>query len=217
MYARVTRFGLECNRKPSDNFVLSSLLAKPVQHVDVVFAISATASEAQQTFSFMKEVIKIIFERHGVDSIRPAIIVFGDAVSVRLSFDEKISELDELRERIDNLPRNTGTPDLDAVLVEANRLFAGARLNAKKVLVIISDDASDNRPWEIRARAGKLEEEEIEVVPVGIGNKADLKQLEHTTPHKDNLITADKDDDTDDVADEILEKILRRKYHFSQG
>ena len=196
---------------------MSSLLAKPVQHVDVVFAISATASEAQQTFSFMKEVIKIIFERHGVDSIRPGIIVFGDAVSVRLSFDEKISELDELRERIDNLPRNTGTPDLDAVLVEANRLFAGARLNAKKVLVIISDDASDNRPWEIRARAGKLEEEEIEVVPVGIGNKADLKQLEHTTPHKDNLITADKDDDTDDVADEILEKILRSKCHFSQG
>ena len=208
---------LNCNRKPSDHFVLSSLLAKPVQHVDVVFAISATASEAQQTFSFMKEVIKIIFERHGVDSIRPAIIVFGDAVSVRLSFNEKISELDELKERIDNLPRNTGTPDLDAVLVEANRLFAGARLNAKKVLVIISDDASDNRPWEIRARAGKLEEEEIEVVPVGIGNKADLKQLEHTTPHKDNLITADKDDDTYDVADEILEKILRSKCHFSQG
>lgn len=196
---------------------MCSLLAKPVQHVDVVFAISATASDAQQTFSFMKEVIKIIFERHGVDSIRPAIIVFGDAVSVRLSFDEKISELDELKERIDNLPRNTGTPDLDAALVEANRLFAGARLNAKKVLVIISDDASDNRPWEIRARAGKLEEEEIEVVPVGIGNKADLKQLEHTTPHKDNLITADKDDDTDDVANEILEKILRSKCHFSQG
>lgn len=215
--ARVTRFGLKCNRKPSDHFVLSSLLAKPVQHVDVVFAISATASDAQQTFSFMKEVIKIIFERHGVDSIRPAIIVFGDAVSVRLSFDEKISELDGLKERIDNLPRNTGTPDLDAALVEANRLFAGARLNAKKVLVIISDGASDNRPWEIRARAGKLEEEEIEVVPVGIGNKADLKQLEHTTPHKDNLITADKDDDTDDVANEILEKILRSKCHFSQG
>lgn len=215
--ARVTRFGLKCNRKLSDHFVLSSLLAKPVQDVDVVFAISVTASDAQQTFSFMKKVIKIIFEKHGVDNMRPAIIVFGDVVSVRLSFDEKISELDELKERIDNLPRNTGTPDLDAALVEANRLFAGARLNAKKVLVIISDDASDNRPWEIRARAGKLEEEEIEVVPVGIGNEADLRQLEHTTPHKDNLIIADKDDDTDDVADEILEKILRSKCHFSQG
>lgn len=218
MLPRATRgrskFGTKCNTKPSDHF-LSSLLAKPVQDVDVVFAISATASDAQQTFSVMKKVIKTIFEKHGVDSMRPAIIVFGDAVSVRLSFDEEFTELDELKERIDNLPRNTGTPDLDAALVEANRLLAGARPNAKKVLVIISDDTSDSRPWEIRANARELEEGEIEVVPVGMGNEVDLNQLEHTTPHKDNLITADREDDTDDLAEEILEKILRSKCHFS--
>ena len=193
----------------------SSLLAKPVQDVDVVFAISATASDAQQTFTVMKEVIKTIFEKHGVDSMRSAIIVFGDAVSVRLSFEEKVTELDDLKERIDNLPRNTGIPDLDAALVEAHRLLAGARPNAKKVLVIISDDSSDTDRWEIRANARELEEEEIEVVPVGMGNEVDLKQLEHTTPHKDNLITADKDNDTDDLAEEILEKILRSKCYFS--
>ena len=185
----------------------SSLLAKQVQDVDVVFAISATASDAQQTFNVMKNVIKNIFEKHG--SMRLAVIVFGDAVSVRLSFDEEVTELDELKERIDNLPRNTGTPDLNAVLVEANRLLAEARPNAKKVLVIISDDTSDSKPWEISSNARGLEEEEIEVVPVGMGNEVDLKQLEHTTPHKDNLITAKKEDDTDDLADEILQKILR--------
>ena len=180
-----------------------------------MFAISATATDAQQTFSVVKDVIKTIFEKHGVDSMRVAIIVFGDAVSVRLSFDEEVTELDELKERIDNLPRNTGTPDLNAALVEGNRLLAGARPNAKKVLVIISDDTSDSSPWVIRANARELEEEEIEVVPVGMGNEVDLKQLEHTTPHKDNLITADKKDDTDDLADEILQKILRSECHFS--
>jgi len=163
----------------------------------------------------MKEVIKTIFEKHGVDSMRPAIIVFGDAVSVRLSFEEKVTELDDLKERIDNLPRNTGMPDLDAALVEDHGLLAGARPNAKKVLVIISDDSSDSDRWEIIANARELEEEEIEVVPVGMGKEVDLKQLEHTTPHKDNLITADKDDDTDDLAEEILEKILRSKCYFS--
>lgn len=193
----------------------SSLLGKQVQDVDVVFAISATASDAQQTFSVMKDVMKTIFEKHGVERMRLAIIVFGDAVSVRLSFDEEVTELEELKERIDNLPRNTGTPDLNAALVEGNSLLAEARPNAKKVLVIISDDTSDSKPWEIRANARELEEEEIEVVPVGMGNEVDLKQLEHTTPHKDNLITAEKEDDTDDLADEILEKILRSKYHIS--
>ena len=193
----------------------SSLLGKQVQDVDVVFAISATASDAQQTFGVMKDVMKTIFEKHGVERMRLAIIVFGDAVSVRLSFDEEVTELEELKERIDNLPRNTGTPDLNAALVEGNSLLAEARPNAKKVLVIISDDTSDSKPWEIRANARELEEEEIEVVPVGMGNEVDLKQLEHTTPHKDNLITAEKEDDTDDLADEILEKILRSKYHIS--
>ncbi len=179
--------------------------------MDVVFAISATASDAQQIFNVMKEVIKAIFEKHGVDSIRPAIIVFGDSSSVRLSFDEEITDLDELKRRIDNLPQNTGTPDLDAALLQAKGVFAGARPNAKKVLVIIVDDTSDSKPWEIKAKARELEEEQIEVVPVGIGNEVDLEQLENTTPYKDNLITADKDDDTDDIADEIVEKILRSK------
>lgn len=205
---------LSAIRNPQISF-FSSLLAKRVQDVDVVFAISATATDAQLTFRVMKDVIKTIFEKHGVDSMRVAIIVFGDAVSVRLSFDEEVTELDELKERIDNLPRNTGTPDLNAALVEGNRLLAGARLNAKKVLVIISDDTSDSSPWEIRANARELEQEEIEVVPVGMGNEVDLKQLEHTTPHKDNLITADTEDDTDDLADEILQKILRSECHFS--
>ena len=182
-----------------------------------MFAISATASDAQQTFVVMKEVMKSIFEKHGIDSIRPAIIVFGDAAAVRLSFDEEITDLDELKRRIDNLPQNIGTPDLDAALSEARKVFAGARPNAKKVLVIICDDTSDSRPWEIRAKARELEENEIEVVPVGIGNEVDREQLENTTPYKDNLITADKDDDTDDIADEILDKMLKSKYRIYYG
>lgn len=182
-----------------------------------MFAISATASDSQQTFSVIKEVIKSIFEKHGVESIRPAIIVFGDTASVRLTFAEEITELDELKQLIDNLPQNTGTPDLDAAMLLAKEVFAGARPNAKKVLVIICDDTSNSETWEIRVKARELEEEEIEVVPVGFGNEVDHKQLENTTPYKDNLITADKDDDTDVIAEEIVEKILRSKYGAYYG
>ena len=177
-----------------------------------MFAISATASDARQTFSVMKEVIKSIFDQLGVESIRPAIIVFGDSASVRLRFDEKITDLAELKQRIENLPQNTGTPDLDTALTMAQAMFAGARPNAKKVLVIISDDKSDNKPWVITVRARELEEVEIEVVAVGIGNEVDRKQLETTTPHKDNVITADKDDNPDNIAITIVEILLRSEW-----
>ena len=189
----------------------SFLLAKPIQDVDVVFAISATASDAQQTFSVMREVIKSIFEKHGVDSIRPAIIVFGDEAYVRLNFDEDVTDLNVLKRRIDNLPRNRGTPDLVKALSLAKTVFSGVRPNARKVLVIISDNRSDSKSWKIRSNARELEEEEIEVIPVGIGAEVDLPQLKDTTPHKANLIPASKDDDVDDLGDKILDIMLKSK------
>ena len=177
-----------------------------------MFAISATARDYRRTFSVMKGVMKSIFDQLGVESIRPAIIVYGDSASVRLRFDEEITDIDELKRRINNLPRNTGTPDLNAALKMAQVVFAGSRPNAKKVLVIITDDKSDSKPWVITAGARQLEEEGIEVVAVGIGSEVDRKQLETTTPYKDNIITADKDDDTKDIANKIVVIILRSKW-----
>ena len=177
-----------------------------------MFAISATASDSQQTFLVMKQVIKSIFEKHGVDSIRPAIIVFGDVASVRLNFDEKITDLNDLKQLIDNLTPNSGTPDLDEALSLAKTVFAEARPHAKKVLVIICDDRSDSKPWEIKSNARELEEEEIEVIPVGIGVEVYLPQLRVTTPDKENVIEASKDDDVDDLADKIVDLMLKSKY-----
>ena len=179
-----------------------------------MFAISATASDAQQTFIVMKQVIKFIFEKHGVDSIRPAIIVFGDVASVRLNFNETITDLNDLKQRIDNLTPNSGTPDLDQALSLAKTVFAGARPHAKKVLVIICDDRSDSKPWKIKNNARELEEEEIEVIPVGIGREVNLPQLKVTTPDKENVIVANKDDDINDLADRIVDIMLKSKYRL---
>lgn len=105
----------------------------------------------------MKDVIKIIFEKYGVDSMWVVIIVFGDVVFVRLSFDEEVIELDELKECIDNLLWNIGILDLNVVLVEGNRFFVGVCLNVKKVLVIIFDDMLDSSFWEIRVNVREFE------------------------------------------------------------
>ena len=179
--------------------------------MDVVFAISATASDAQQTFSVMKKVIKSIFEKHGVDSIRPAIIVFGDVASVRLNFDDNGTDLNDLKQLIDNLPQYRGTPDLDEAMSLAKTVFIRARPHAKKVLVIICDNRSDSKSWEIKKSARELEDEEVDVVPVGIGIEVD--QLKDTTLYKKNVIAANKGDDVDVLADKIVNVMLRSKLH----
>ena len=178
--------------------------------MDVVFAIGATARDAQQTFGMMKEVIKSIFEKHGVDNIRPAIIVFGDRASVRMNFQEDL-DLDALMQRVEGLTRNRRTPDLEEVLLEAKALFLEARPRAKKVLVIIADDRSDSRSWKIKSSAQELEENEVDIIPVGIGPNVDMTQLVVTTSHKQNTIVAKKDDDVEDLADKIVDSLLKSK------
>ena len=174
----------------------------------MVFAISATASNAQQTFDRMKEVIKSIFAKHGVNKIRPAIVVYADTASVRLNFDEDVTELEKLIQRIDNIPQSTGTPDLEGALQLAKSLFSGARPEAKKILVIITDSRSDSSPEAIKEQAHELEGEDVVVIPVGMGAQVDPSELKNTTPHKNNVILAKKTDDADDVANKILEKAL---------
>lgn len=188
------------------------LLAKPPQVVDVVFAISATARDAEKTFSFMKEVIKSIFEKYGVDSLRPAVIVFGDTVSVRMNFQDSL-EQDALKRLVQGLRPNRGTPDLEKALAEAKTLFSGARPHAKKVLVIISDDQSDSKSWKIKHSSQELEEDEVDVIPVGVGNEVDIQQLKDTTPQKKNAVLANKDDDVGDLADKIVD-IMRESEYF---
>ena len=176
----------------------------------MVFAISATASDAQGTFTVMKEIIKSIFEKHGVGSIRPAVIVYGDMASVRLNFDEVITDLNDLRKRIDNLIRNSGTPDLTEAMSLAKVVFVGARPHVKKVLVIITDDQSDSK--EIKMKARELEEDEIEVVSVGIGAEVNIPQLKETTFYRENVIaTNNTGDNTDELTDRILEIMLKSK------
>lgn len=159
----------------------------------------------------MKDVIKSIFEKYGVDSIRPAIIVFGDVASARLNIQQEGMDLNDLKQRIENLPRNTGTPDLNQALSLAKTLFARARAHAKKVIVVISDDRSDSKSWEITTKARELEEEEIEVVSVGVAGEVDPQQLKAATPHKNNVIVATKDGDVADLADKIVNIMLKSK------
>jgi len=63
----------------------------------------------------------------------------------------------------------------------------------------------------IRAAARALEKNDVRVIPVGFGREMDAKQLLMTTPEKDNLVQATKDDKPDNVGKKILEIVLKGK------
>lgn len=57
-----------------------------------------------------------------------------------------------------------------------------------------------------------LEEQDVRVVPVALGNEADLNELQKITPWFDDILEIDKDDNPYKVAETILKIGLKSKW-----
>ena len=100
-------------------------------------------------------------------------------------------------------------------LKEAHKLLTspseGARPDAKKILLLITDKKSDSSPKQLREAAQPLERDDIRVIPVAVGDQANPTELAHITPSKDNVITPGNDETSVKIAEEVMKKALRGK------
>ena len=92
--------------------------------------------------------------------------------------------------------------------------FTDLRPDAKKVLVIIIDNKSDNAEEEVRQAAVSLENDKIRVIPVALGREADIPELANATLDKDDVVKADREDDPEKIADEIIMKASEFVFHY---
>lgn len=85
---------------------------------------------------------------------------------------------------------------------------APARPEAKQVLAVIMDQTSINDLNDVKKAARVLEDDEIQIVPVGVGQNVEEKELESITGNKQNVIIVDKDSNPSDTGKEIVDKIV---------
>lgn len=192
----------------------------PPLNVDLGFAISITDIRANETSENMKDVVKYIVSTQGIANIRYGIILFADSANTYIPFSHTFPDKATLMSLLDTFPAPSGSPDLQKALDEAKSMFDKApsrRPDAKKVLVLIMDNKSINDADAIRKAATGLEEEDIQVIPVGVGANVDDEDLESTTSNKKNVITTDKDGDPSSVGKEILEKIIQGKDYIKNS
>lgn len=92
----------------------------------------------------MKSTIQSIITNYGDDKIQYGLIHYGDFSSTQVKFGTKFPSLENFKLLIDTLPRYSGGRGVNEALDQANQLFKGAtaRPNAKKVLVVMTDNAS---------------------------------------------------------------------------
>ena len=185
----------------------------PLLKVDLGFAIGVTDSGADQTYENMKNVMKYIVDTYGLASIRYGVLMFGNSASTYIPFSQTFPDKIALTTRLDSFPPLRGGPDLRKALEEAKTLFdqATARPDAKKVLAVIIDNKSINNGSDIEEAAKVLEDDDIQVVPVGVGSNVDDEDLETMTSNKQNIIKTDKDGDPAGVGEKIIQKIREGK------
>ena len=191
-------------------FFYPRLVPPVVPKIDLVFAISAVSSDAGEVFQKTQEAVTSIVDKYGTNNIQYAVILFGSDAQAVIDFDS-YATTEQLKELFTNLPRVSGGPALDAAFKLADQVFSspGARKDARKVLVMITDKKTSSRLDDVIPEANKLEDMAVAVIPVGIGTDADRKELEELTPDVSDVITISKVDDPDELGRKIMEKVLK--------
>lgn len=181
-----------------------------VPKIDLVFAISAVSSTADDVFKKTKETITSIIDNYGTNNIHYAMISFGnDAISVFQFGNYTTSQ--QLKDLVANVRRSSGGPVLDEALRLAREVFnsAGARRDAHKVLVVITDKKPTSSLDDVIPEAHMLDDMDVKVIPVGIGGEIFRKELDEITPNISDVITISAVDNPEQLGEEIMVKVLK--------
>ena len=177
--------------------------------MDIGFAITATSSESDEIFQKIKDTIKAIVDTYGIAKIHYSLLVFGDNANRRISFKDDFNSPENLKSFVDLIPKRSGGPALDKALQESLKLFEsgeGARPGVKKVLVVITDKKSVSSAEQVKRATTTLDNNNIRVIPVGIGGAVDSNELRIVSSDERDVIAVLKEEDPMTLADRIMRK-----------
>ena len=191
----------------------TDLYLPSIPEVDLAFAISAASVEADNNFKKTKAVITAIIDTYSMNKLRYGVIVFGSRASSKIRFGDVLPRDEELKTIVGSLSSPKEPPALNEALKKGKELFDNAdeRPNARKVLVVIVDEKSTSTFDELKRGAKRLEEDEIKVIPVAIGDEVDHAELEEMTPEKANMVNASTDIYVIDLKTRIMNKVFEGK------
>jgi len=194
---------------PSSNYDLFfcntafSLTERPkVPEIDVVFALTATTGDADDTFQRMKDAVEIITDTYGVYTLRYSFIVYGAISKTEFDFKTNFDNRESLKYNIEQSRRVTGRPDTKRTLQKAMQVIRGSsvRPSAKTVLVFLTDGASYDNPQDVEKAIQALNNKGTSVLTFALVNnpKTDFEVSKTVEPGE--------------LAEKVMEKVLAGKY-----
>lgn len=191
------------------------ILGEPViPLVDMGFAISATAINSREHFRKMQEVIKTFVDKYGSQRIAYSVLTFGSNPTISVRFSDAANGDEVLMSIINNIPQNEARASLDKALHGAKELFKdsnGARKDAMKVLVVITDEKSDSLEQEVKKAAQRLDENDIRVIGIALGDGSD-GELEGITDIEGDVINTTDSTSPEKIVEKVVEQVLNSKF-----
>lgn len=165
----------------------------------------------------MKDTVKQFIDKYGATAIHYSIIVYGGQVLRVVNFNHTFPpSANELKTAISNQRSLSGGPVLKDALDETFRIFNETigRPKALKVLVVITDNNSENKKDSLSAAVQRLEEQiypkGVLVISVALGavNRSELLVI---SPNPLDVLSVGTGINAGILAERIMERILRRK------
>ena len=103
------------------------------------------------------------------------------------------------------MPR--GTPDLAKALQLGEELLLPGRPNAEKVLVVITDVKSGSRITKVKLAAESLNDKDIRIFAVALGNEVDFTELTTASGSGENILNSSNTDEPGKTREDIMDKI----------
>lgn len=180
-----------------------------VPKLDLVFAISATSKDTDETFQLMTSAIDSLLQKYDSSNIRYGVLVYGDDATVVVHLKNQ-TDAAQIQENLTTILAPVGGTALDKALEAAAVMFAeaGDREDADRVLVIMTDESS-GLDEDVVGATKPLEQMAVKIIPVVVGDDVTPKEFV-TVTSKGNIITTKKDKDPEQLSVEIMERVISK-------
>ena len=188
---------------------LSVVHEPKVPEVDLGFIISAGSSDAAENVHQLKDVIKSFIDKYAMHRLQYGIISYGKTPTIELTLTDSLKP--DVTQRIEAIVMPSGTPDLTRALELGEQLLIPGRPNAEKVLVIITDVKSASSLSKVKLAAESLDDKDIRIFAVAVGNEADSTELAIASGSSQNVINSSNTDEPGKVREDIMDKVRQGK------
>ncbi|XP_043824321.1 integrin alpha-D-like [Dromiciops gliroides] len=195
----------------------SALQKCPKQGIDIAFLIDGSGSISKSDFKKMKDFVKAVMSQFKRPNTQFSLMQFSSYFKIHFTFDtfKKSRYPGELVDHINQLSGVTKTAS--GILKVVNELFqksSGAREDATKILIVITDGEKYEDTLEYRDVIPKAEEAGIIRYAIGVGSafdhlssKQELNEIA-SKPSKDHVFWVDNFGALSNIQNQLKEKIF---------